>query len=404
MIKRELLNHITWRISQSDNVTLVGPIHIGKTTIARQVAAQWQGEFKFLDLNKAADRQLLKDPNNYLSSHAESLVVLDEIHRSPDIFRVLRGQIDERRRKPENKGRFLVIGSASIEALRQSEENLAGRTSLVELMPLNIREVNRPQLEGSEQKHAAELDRLWLRGGIPASYLSSDSAESLQWRLDYIQECVERHLPQFGLHVNADIMHRFWCMIAKDQGEFLNSQRYARSLGLSSGHTVIRYLDFLRKLLLVRVLPPWKMSASKRLVKSPRLYVRDSGVLHALIDLRTMDDLLSHSVAGKSWEGFVIENLLSAATGKARPYFYSTSAGAQVDLVLEFVPGKIWAISIRLASAPALERGYCNAIKDLKAQRNIIIHKGRISHAMRDGIEALTLIDAMNEVSSEANA
>ncbi len=404
MIKRELLNHITWRISQSDNVTLVGPIHIGKTTIARQVAAQWHGEFKFLDLNRAADRQLLKDPNSYLSSHADSLVVLDEIHRAPDIFRVLRGQIDERRRKPSNKGRFLVIGSASIEALRQSGENLAGRTSLAELMPLNIREVNSPQLEGSEQKHAAELDRLWLRGGIPGSYLSSDSAASLQWRLDYIQECVERHLPQFGLHVDADIMHRFWCMIAKDQGEFLNSQRYARSLGLSSGHTVIRYLDFLHQLFLVRALPPWKMSASKRLVKSPRLYVRDSGVLHALIDLRTMDDLLSHSVAGKSWEGFVIENLLSAAAGKARPYFYSTSAGAQVDLVLEFVPDKIWAISIRLTSAPALERGYCNAIKDLKAQRNIIVHKGRISHTMRDGIEVLTLIDAMNEVSSEANA
>ncbi len=403
MISREILNQINKRLVHFDNVTLVGPLEVGKTTIAHQIAAQWQSKVKYLDLDKPIDRRLLNDSNNYLSSHIGYLFVLDEIQRAPNIFKVLRGQIDERRRKNVNGGKFLVIGSASLELLRQESESLAGRASLVELMPLNAREVNGYENCDFGEMPQNTLDRLWLRGGMPLSYLDGDNEESLQWRHDYIQMYLERHLPKFDLNVNADTMYRFWRMIANDQGEFLNAQRYARSLGMRSGHTVVRYLKFLRQLLLVRILPSWNLNTEKRLVKSPRLYVRDSGILHALMSLRTMDDLLSHSVAGKSWEGFVIENLLSAAAGKATPYFYCTGAGAQIDLILEFVPNNVWAFSIRLSSAPTIERGFYNAIYDIDAERNFIVHKGKASYTMRHGVTAMTLFDAMKEVSSEVN-
>ncbi|MCY3803426.1 MAG: ATP-binding protein [Gammaproteobacteria bacterium] len=398
MITREAFDVVRTRLEQFDSVALIGPRQVGKTTLAHQVAAKWASGAKYLDLENPADRRLLSDPAAYLSSYPDQLIVLDEIHRLPEIFQVLRGQIDERRRTDRKKGKFLILGSASMDLLRQSSESLAGRISYVELAPLTLQEVcndGMPLGQGPDY----EIDRLWLQGGFPCSYLCSDESASLQWRFDFIQTYLERDLPQFGLQVVADRMDHFWRMIANSQGESFNAQRYARSLGVS-GHTINRYMDVLHRLLMLRVLQPWHTNTGKRLVKSPRPYVRDSGVLHALLDLRTMDDLRSHPVAGKSWENFVIENLVSVAAGRARPYFYRTGAGAEIDLVLEFAPGRCWAIEIKLSSAPAIDRGFYNAVNDLGPERKILVYKGNERFPMRQDIEAMPLLAAMSEVST----
>ncbi len=401
MLTREVLELVKTHLEHFDSVALIGPRQVGKTTLARQIAAEWSSGAKYLDLENPADRRLLDDPAAYFSTHASQLIVLDEVHRAPEIFQVLRGQIDERRRMLGETGKFLILGSASIDLLRQSSESLAGRICYVELAPFTIREVwhqGAPRGDSS----ANELDRLWVQGGFPSSYLLGDESVSLRWRTDFIQTYLERDLPKFGLQVSTDRMDLFWRMISNDQGELFNAQRYARSLGVS-GHTVRHYLDVLHKLLMLRVLRPWYANTGKRLVKSPRPYVRDSGILHALLGLRSMDDLLSHPVAGKSWEGFVIENLISAAAGRAKPYFYRTGAGAEADLVLEFAPGKCWAIEIKLSSAPSVDRGFYNAADDIGAERRILVYKGKDLFPMRHGVEAMPLLEAMNEVSTALN-
>ena len=402
MIPREVEQVVETRLTQFDSVALIGPRQVGKTTLAHHVSAKWSSGSKYLDLENPADRRLLDDPIAYLSANADRLIVLDEIHRTPEIFQVLRGQIDERRRMGMKGGKFLILGSASVELLRQSSESLTGRISFVELAPLTAREVRGRDIEDVGGL-AAGTDRLWLQGGIPPGYLHSDEGTSLQWRSDFIQLYLERDLPQFGFQVDTDSMDRFWRMIANDQGELLNAQRHARSLGVS-GHTVTRYLDILHRLLMMRLLQPWYVNTGKRLVKSLRPYVRDSGVLHSLLGLRTMDDLRSHPVVGKSWEGFVIENLVSAAAGQAKPYFYRTGAGAEIDLVLEFAPGNCWAIEIKLSSAPTLEKGYVIAANDIGAERRILVHKGEELFPMRHGVEAMPLLEAMNEVSMAVGA
>ena len=398
MITREALSLLQTRLAQFDSVALVGPRQIGKTTLARQIASQSDGGSRYLDLENPADRRLLDDPVAYFSVHAKELIVLDEIHRAPEIFQVLRGQIDERRRMDTKAGKFLILGSASMELMRQSSESLAGRISYVELASLSAREVSSQATQINKVTYD-EIDRLWLQGGFPPSYLRDDEAESLQWRVDFIRTYLERDLPQFGLQVATEQMDRFWRMLANDQGELFNAQRYARSLGVSA-YTVARYLDLLEKLLLVRVLQPWSTNTGKRLVKSPRPFVRDSGILHALLGLGSMQALRSHAVSGKSWEGFVIENLVAAAIGRARPYFYRTAAGAEADLVLEFTPGKCWAIEIKLSSAPTLDRGFHHAVEDIGAERRLLVYKGKERFPMRGGVEAMPLVDAMNEVSA----
>lgn len=383
------------RLARFDSVALIGPRQVGKTTLARAIVQEWAAGAKYLDLESPMDRRLLDDPVAYFSAYSEQLIVLDEIHRVPEIFQILRGQIDERRRMAGRGGKFLILGSASMELLRQTSESLAGRISYAELGSLNAREI---VSRGGESAIHNPLDQLWLQGGFPLSYLCDNQADSLQWRLDFIQTYLERDLPQFGLNVATEQLARFWRMLANDQGELFNAERFARSLGVS-GHTIKRYLEILDKLLLVRVLEPWHTNTGKRLVKSPRPFVRDSGILHALLNLRTMDDMRAHGVVGKSWEGFVIENLIAVCQGRARPYFYRTSAGAEADLILEFAPGRCWAIEIKLSSAPSVDRGFHHAADDVGAERRILVHKGKERFPMRGGIEAMTLLDAMDEVS-----
>ncbi len=396
MIHREIYRLVQTRLQHFDSVALIGPRQVGKTTLAHQIAADWDSGAKYLDLENPMDRRLLDDPVAYLSGHSDKLVVLDEIHRVPEIFQILRGQIDQRRRMSHVNGKFLMLGSASMDLLRQSSETLAGRISFVEMNPLTLREIQGHDTPGG---HSPTLvDRLWLHGGFPLAFLRSDAATSLQWRTDFIRTYLERDLPQFGLQVATDYMDRFWRMLAHDQGELYNAQRYARSLG-TSGNTVTRHLQVLQRLLMIRLLPPWLANEGKRLTKSHRAYLRDSGILHAMMNLRTLDDLRSHPIAGKSWEGFAMENLISSAAGRAKPYFYRTAAGAEIDLVLEFTPNDCWAIEIKLSSAPSIERGYFSAVNDIRAKRRIVVHKGEESFPMRHGIEAMPLLEAMNEVS-----
>lgn len=397
MIRRESLQLIKTRLSQFDSVALLGPRQVGKTTLAREIAAERGKQARYLDLENPLDRRQLDDPIAYFSAHKDKLIILDEVQRAPEIFSVLRGQIDERRRMETKAGKFLILGSASMDLLRQSSESLAGRISYIELGILSAREI-----EVDETTKGAtlldNLDRLWVQGGFPLSYLRDDPSASLQWRIDFIQTYLERDLAQFGLQVATEQMERFWRMLANDQGELLNAQRYARSLGVS-GHTISRYLDILEKLLLVRVLRPWYANTGKRLVKSPRPFIRDSGIVHALLNLKTMEDIRSHSVSGKSWEGFVIENLVNAGLCRVKPYFYRTGAGAEADLIFEFSPGRCWAIEIKLSSAPTVDRGFHIAAADIGAERRLLIYKGKDKFPMRGEIEAMPLVDAMNEVS-----
>ena len=398
MIRREIFDLVDRRLDQFDSVALLGPRQVGKTTLAREIAAGAGQKTRYLDLESPSDRQLLDDPDSYFSAYTDHLIILDEVQRAPEIFQVLRGQIDQRRRMEEGAGKFLILGSASMDLLRQSSESLAGRISYVEMAPLTFREIIKDKKNGNGNGQTV-IDGLWLKGGFPESYIRQDDDASLQWRLDFIQTYLERDIPQFGLQVATDQLARFWRMLANDQGELFNAQRFARSLGVS-GHTISRYLDILEKLLLVRTLQPWSVNTGKRLVKSPRPFVRDSGILHALLNLQSMDALRSHAVSGKSWEGFVIENLIGASRGKARPYFYRTGAGAEADLVLEFSPGQCWAIEVKLSSTPTVDRGFHNAADDIAAVRRILVHKGKERFPMRGGIEAMPLLDAMNEVSA----
>lgn len=400
MIKREIFDFVHSRLAQFDSVALVGPRQVGKTTLARAISAGAGQKTRYLDLESPSDRQLLDDPDSYFSAYSDHLIILDEVQRVPEIFQVLRGQIDQRRRMEEKAGKFLILGSASMDLLRQSSESLAGRISYVEMAPLTFREIISDDQNRAKNEQSL-IDGLWLKGGFPESYTRQDEDASLQWRLDFIQTYLERDIPQFGLQVATGQLARFWRMLANDQGELFNAQRFARSLGVS-GHTISRYLDILEKLLLVRTLQPWSVNTGKRLVKSPRPFVRDSGILHALLNLQSMDALRSHAVSGKSWEGFVIENLIGASKGKARPYFYRTGAGAEADLVMEFAPGQCWAIEVKLSSAPTVDRGFHNAADDIAAERRILVHKGKERFPMRGGIEAMPLLDAMNEVSAAA--
>jgi uncharacterized protein len=389
MLTRNAFDVVKNRLSNFDSVAVLGPRQTGKTTLARQIADETGGGASYLDLESAVDRRKLDDPEAYFAANREKLIVLDEIQRAPEIFQVLRGEIDARRRQNGKAGKFLLLGSASMDLLRQSSESLAGRISFVELTPLQPDEIANVGPES--------IDNLWLRGGFPQSFLRESDAASLQWRLDFIRTYVERDIPKFGLQVDAERLELFWRMLANDQGELFNAQRYARSLGVS-GHTVARYLEILEKLLLVRNLRPWFANSNKRLVKAPRPFVRDSGILHALLAIETTDALRGNSVVGKSWEGFVIEALIDAAGDRARPYFYRTAAGAEADLILEMTAQRCWAFEIKLSSAPKVDRGFHTAADDLAVERRILVHRGNETFPMRGGIEAMTLMGALAAV------
>ena len=392
-IPRSLSVRLKERLRQFPAVALLGPRQVGKTTLARLLAETGAGSPPnpvetgvYLDLENPVDQEKLADARGYLGTKRGRLVILDEIHRAPRLFQTLRGIIDERIRGGEPSGQFLILGSASIELLRQSGESLAGRIAYLELGPLDIREV-------------AERDqtRLWTRGGFPRSFLAPTDEDSAVWREQFIRTYLERDIPALGPRVPAQTLRRFWTMLAHSQGGLWNAASLARSLAVD-GKTVARYVDLLVDLLLVRRLPPFHANVRKRLAKSPKVYVRDSGIVHALLRLDDLESVLGHPIAGASWEGFVIETLLRAAPERTQASFYRTASGVEIDLVLELPGARVWAIEIKRGLAPAVSRGFRVALDDVQPDRAFIVHGGEERYPKGSGVEAIGLRELANEL------
>ena len=392
-IPRSLSVRLKERLRQFPAVALLGPRQVGKTTLARLLAETGAESPPnpvetgvYLDLENPVDQEKLADARGYLGTKRGRLVILDEIHRAPHLFQTLRGIIDERIRGGEPSGQFLILGSASIELLRQSGESLAGRIAYLELGPLDIREV-------------AERDqtRLWTRGGFPRSFLAPTDADSAVWREQFIRTSLERDIPALGPRVPAQTLRRFWTMLAHSQGGLWNAASLARSLAVD-GKTVARYVDLLADLLLVRRLPPFHANVRKRLAKSPKVYVRDSGIVHALLRLDDLESVLGHPIAGASWEGFVIETLLRAAPERTQASFYRTASGVEIDLVLELPGARVWAIEIKRGLAPAVSRGFRVALDDVQPDRAFIVHGGEERYPKGSGVEAIGLGELANEL------
>ncbi len=375
MIERRIASEVEALLRQAPAVVLTGPRQAGKTTLALALAAARNAVY--LDLESEADRARLAEPQLYFADHADELVILDEVQRLPGIFETLRGEIDRSRREGRRAGRFLLLGSAAIDLLAQSSETLAGRIALVELEPLDVTEVG-----------AGELDRLWVRGGFPESFLAGGDEISLRWRRDFIRTYLERDIPLLGPRIPAETLRRFWTMLAHQQGGLLNAAQLARGLGVS-GTTVGHYLDLLVDLLLVRRLPPRLANVGKRLVRSPKVYVRDSGLVHALLGLADKEAVLGHPVLGGSWEGMVIENVLAVAGDRAEASFYRTGGGAEVGLVLTWPDGREWAVEVKRSLAPKLERGFRAALEDIEPGRSFVVYPG--SERFRLGADTVAI-------------
>jgi uncharacterized protein len=380
LLKRRIESKVRSRLSHLPAVALLGPRQVGKTTLAHSVAEGRKSAY--LDLESPLDLESLNDPAFYFSRHEDELVILDEVQRMPELFATLRGVIDQGRRRGKKSGRFLLLGSASTELLRQSE-TLAGRIAYIELSPLDVLEVP------SEKQY-----ELWVRGGFPESFLAADDSLSLSWRQDFIRTYLERDIPQLGPRIPATTLNRFWTMLAHVQGGLFNAAQLARGLAVE-GKTIARYLDLLVDLMLVRRLQPFTANIGKRLVKSPKIYVRDSGIVHALLSIEDEKALLGHPVSGFSWEGFVIENLIGAAPAGTAPMFYRTGAGAEVDLLLDIPKHGLWAIEIKLGLSARPRKGFFIACDDLKPARRFIVNsgteRGRVSAELESiGLRELT--------------
>jgi len=388
MLDRHLTPAIDAALSDYPAVALLGARQVGKTTLARQIGDARSAVY--LDIERPSDRQKLTDPEAYLSLHSKSLVILDEVQHMPEVFPVLRSLIDEGRRAGQTAVRFLLLGSATGALLRQSGESLAGRVAYLELPPLQAREL------GEKQQNT-----LWLRGGFPNSLLASSDAKSLDWRQNLISTYLERELPSYGSRLPAQTLRRLWTMLAHLQGGLLDVSQLAKGL-LIDAKTVHRYLDILCDLMLLRKLPPWHSNLGKRLVKSPKVYVRDSGLLHALLGLASHDALLAHPVVGNSWEGFAIETLLNAAPRNAQSGFYRSSNGAEIDLVVDSPGLGLMAIEVKKGPGAKPRRGFYSACEDLRPTHKFLVHRVADAQAfpVGDGVTAVGLRDLAQQLAA----
>lgn len=389
MIKRLAQAEITRLLEEFPAVGVLGPRQIGKTTLAEAIAATVATKPIYLDLERPSDAARLKEPEEYFELHKGKLIILDEIQRIPELFQILRGVIDRRRQEGLRTGQFLILGSASLDLLKQSSESLAGRIAYKELAGLTVAEIGHRSIK--------EFDRLWLRGGFPDSFLAKNDEASLRWRQNFVSTYLERDVPQLGPRIPAITLRNLWTMLAHNQGGQLNIAQLANNLDVAAP-TAKRYVELLEDLLLIRTLRPWSGNVGKRLVKAPKVYIRDSGITHALLTLTTFDDLLGHPIVGASWEGFVLENLLSCLPTGVTPWFYRTSAGAEVDLVIEKNSRERFAIEIKRSQAPSVSKGFHLGCEDIRATKRFIVYPGKERYPVTKEITAIPILDLMNEI------
>ncbi|HVB03386.1 MAG TPA: ATP-binding protein [Chitinophagaceae bacterium] len=387
MIARRIENKILHTLKRSPSVALIGPRQVGKTTIALNISENIPAIY--LDLEDRNDLEKVKDITALHAENRKKLIIMDEVQRMPEIFAPLRGIIDRERQAGNKAGQFLFLGSASNDLLQQSSESLAGRIAYIELHGIDVLEY-----AGYNQEM---INALWLRGGFPESLLATSDQNSLYWRRDFIKTYLERDIPQLGPRIPALTLERFWTMLSHNQGGIINASQLARNLEVSSV-TIGRYLDLMADLLLVRRLPPWTFNVGKRLIRAPKVYVRDSGITHALLNISGYNDLLGHPVVGGSWEGFVIENILSVAPANALPFYYRTSTGAEIDLILEFSGKEKWAIEIKRSSSLSLSKGFHITCADIKADKRYVVYSGKDKFPLSNGVIAIPLPALMQEL------
>ncbi len=381
MIERLAQLELNQRLARAPAVLLLGARQVGKSTLARAAAAARPGSV-LLDLERASDRAQLAEPELFLARHRSKLVVLDEVQLMPDLFSHLRPEIDADRRP----GRFLLLGSASGELLRQQSESLAGRVSYLELPPV---------LAAEQPPDLASLQTLWLRGGFPLSLLAASEADSYAWRRDFIESFLLRDLAQMGVRVAFDPLHRFWRMQAHLQGQPFNASALGQSLGGLAHTTVARYLDTLVDALMLRRLEPVVANVGKRLVKSPKVYVRDSGLVHALLGINNLDALQGHPIVGASWEGFVVEQIAAAARQAlpdARLGYYRTAAGSELDVVVEQGTQR-WGFELKFSSTPSVTKGFWQSCQDLQLKRAAVVAPVSRAYPLKAGAEVIPVSD-----------
>lgn len=388
MIDRLTAEKLRDALAKVPAVALLGARQVGKTTLAKALCSEFDA--LYLDLESPEDLVKLSDPVSFLSAQPERLVILDEIQRAPELFTVLRGLIDNNRQQGRRTAQFLLLGSASMDLLRQSSESLAGRIRYLEMSGLNPLEVN-------AKGEPKTLQQLWLRGGFPESYLAADDDTAMDWLEDLIRTYLERDVPQMGFQVPAIRLRRLWTMLAHLQGETVNVSKLAGNLEVQRSR-INHYMDILVDLLLVRRLEPWHTNVKKRLVKSPRYYIRDSGVHHRLLGIDSHDALLSNPVLGKSWEGFAIENIHSVLPRRAETYFYRTAAGAEIDLVIRMPSSEVWAVEIKHGSAPKIGKHFSQTCEDVGATKKYVVYGGTDEFPLGKGVMMSSLSRLMRKL------
>lgn len=385
MIERILGKKLIQALSSMPVTGLLGSRQVGKTTLALEISEKIDKDSIYIDLELDSDFAKLQDAEAYLKQFSNKLVIIDEAQRKPDLFQLLRSLVDQRKQAGEKNGQFLLLGSASRELIQQSSETLAGRIRFLELTPFTVDEV------GNDQDKF-NVNDLWFRGGFPDSYLATDDDSSWEWRKDFISTYVERDIPLMGPDIPATRMKRFWSMLAHLHGQTVNQSALGKSMELSN-KTIRSYLDTLTDFYMVRQLQPWSGNSKKRLVKSPKIYIRDTGLLHSLLNISEFDDLLGHPIIGTSWEGFVIENIISNMSSKWQYSYYRTSAQAEIDLVLEGPGQQKMAIEIKRSSAPKVTKGFHLGCEDIRATQKLLIYPGNETFPISDNIEVIGLQD-----------
>lgn len=388
-IKRKIHDEVTKALSCFPVVAILGPRQCGKSTLAHKITEE-VGNSIFLDLERESDLRKLTDPELFLSSCSEKLVCFDEIQRKPDLFSTLRVLVDEDRRN----GRFLILGSASRELLRQSSESLAGRICYLELTPFMITE-----LEKGKNEIFGTFDFL-LKGGFPESILTDKNEKSILWRENFIRTFLERDIQLFGFNVSPSVMRRMWTMLAHSHGQTANYSKFASSLGLSSP-TIKHYIEILAETYMIRILPPFESNLKKRLIKAPKVYIRDSGILHTLLEIDDLNQLLGHPIFGMSWEGFCVENILSSISDRCKPFFYRTSSGNELDLILEKGNQRI-ALEFKASKAPSITKGFWLSMEELEISQSLVVAPVDSAYPIKENVHVSTIQNAIQVLNNLA--